>query len=199
MEYDCITDRPEVEPNGDISGVGVSTSSSLFRRILELVRQLCSAQKPVIPVSFYLRTNRSSQVLVGFMGAAYLAILVLTVYYFLAFEPRQNPFVSSQNVSQESTERATDDIIPLIQRNSISMSDCHDGSRPDTARVSQEVTNLIEEDTRPEEDGWTANSIDVFVLENRLACWLFSRPMAPVHKDKLQVKVERGFRKVGKK
>ncbi|EEY21308.1 predicted protein [Verticillium alfalfae VaMs.102] len=50
--YDCFKDRPEIEPNSDISGLGI---------------------------------------LAGFLGTAYLAVVIITAHFFLAYDPNKRP------------------------------------------------------------------------------------------------------------
>ncbi|KAH8884072.1 hypothetical protein GQ53DRAFT_830005 [Thozetella sp. PMI_491] len=60
--YDCFHDPPEVEPYGDVSGVGVLT---------------------------------------GFLGTAYLVVLIVSAYYLFAFDPEHNHFRAEEEAEHD--------------------------------------------------------------------------------------------------
>lgn len=73
--FNCTNQRQDLDPNYDVSGIGVCIAC----HHLGSLSRLCP--------TFVLTV----QVLVGFLGTAYLSSLILTGYYLLAFDPCEPP------------------------------------------------------------------------------------------------------------
>jgi hypothetical protein len=69
--YDCSVEHTTIEPYSDISGIGVS----------------CLGQEPV-----FESLTITLQVLIGFVGTAYICVIVMVGYYLFAFQPELDPF-----------------------------------------------------------------------------------------------------------
>lgn len=82
---------PEIslEPNDDIAGPGVRDSSPTFLLALNVLT--CTAQ-----------------VIIGFVGNAYFALLLLIVYYLVAFDPSQYPFGRRETDTDDEVDHNSD-------------------------------------------------------------------------------------------
>ncbi|KAH6687223.1 hypothetical protein F5X68DRAFT_239739 [Plectosphaerella plurivora] len=123
-------------------------------------------------------------VLAGFLGTAYLSILVLAVYYFRVFEPTKNPYQEQPQPSSSS--------ISIQSTNTNEASQQHESQTLPSNRddLSQQQEGSPSEDqldpSAQTEADWAPNPIDIWFLENvpkifellhklgqRLAAYLF--------------------------
>lgn len=67
---------------------------------------------------------------------------------------------------------------------------------PNTTTQSDQISSpfVLTSDSGESGEDWSANPIDVFVLENKFAQWVLPRVIFQTGKDDLQIKVETGFR-----
>jgi len=84
-EYNCFNDPPELKAYGDISGSGVSPA-----------HETDEAEADKSP----------KKVLAGFLGTAYLVVLIIGVYYLFAYDPGKNPF---KGVGDDANADSTSD------------------------------------------------------------------------------------------
>lgn len=129
------------------------------------------------------------------MGAAYLSIIVLTVYYFLAFQPRRNPYLP-RHIFSTPVDDIAGDSTPVVQhQTSTGEPSTQGGAILRTTEADRDYATPSGEVV--EEGHWVVNPIDAFILENKVALRLLPRPKSHSETDELHMKVEKAFRKVG--
>ncbi|KAG7120293.1 hypothetical protein HYQ44_004789 [Verticillium longisporum] len=164
--YDCFNDRPEIEPNCDIAGLGI---------------------------------------LVGFLAPAYLALIIITVHYLVAFDQNKNPdhgMVGSDQdcemqrlrpsrvqSSNQPVTSPTNAVAELNSEESIQRrneADCSSSSQPTSLGLREEMTIPQSDRDLPDhqtvcnyeaesDEEWSPNPIDQFILGSRLSRWLFPK------------------------
>ncbi|CRK21521.1 hypothetical protein BN1723_013060, partial [Verticillium longisporum] len=157
--YDCFNDRPEIEPNCDIAGLGI---------------------------------------LVGFLAPAYLALIIITVHYLVAFDQNKNPdhgMVGSDQdcemqrlrpsrvqSSNQPVTSPTNAVAELNSEESIQRrneADCSSSSQPTSLGLREEMTIPQSDRDLPDhqtvcnyeaesDEEWSPNPIDQFILGSRL-------------------------------
>lgn len=127
------------------------------------------------------------------MGTAYLSILVLTGYYFLAFQPDKNPFSSNRTTTTTPNSRG-----------GIS----HDAVGASSTAVDIEDTALLTQTSRlndsttgrssrsRHDDNWAPNPIDKALLDSKVIGWLFPVRKKIAVEGHLRDKIEEAFNSV---
>jgi len=123
------------------------------------------------------------------MGTAYLAIIVLTGYYFLAFDPRKNPYDTTSTKERASNsathpDNATSSSSPADNAD-------HTADLEDTVPASKSAPSRHKKRSE-----WAPNPVDQFFLENRFALWLLPRRETSSESYQLYSEVEKTFNKV---
>jgi hypothetical protein len=129
------------------------------------------------------------------MGTAYLTIIVLTAYYFLAFQPHTDPYLP-RHVLPTPTDGIDDNHFPLRQQQDPRVEPTSDDGVPTYITTNNQVSSVFPTETGDTGEEWTANPIDVFILENKLSRWLLPRTKLCSETTNLHIKVERAFRRV---
>lgn len=84
--YDCNDPQPKTEPEPDITGAGVS----------------CYLQIRPHKDSLYWRQLK--KVLIGYVATAGIVVIIVTVHYFLVYQPDLDPFRSPNGTTEPNQE-----------------------------------------------------------------------------------------------
>lgn len=113
----------------------------------------------------------ASQVLAGFLGTAYLAILVLLGYYLFAFDPTKNPYAQPKTARRPTSDGSGDEqiemnILPVSQSEATSPRETTAPPSPghNDSQLESSISAPSTPQPSPDEEDWAPNFVDVWFL-----------------------------------
>ena len=101
--YDCTSPRQFIPPYADISGIGVSLIVSLTALLASLL---------------VLGWLRVIQIIIGYIGTAGIAVLVIVISHFTTYNPCEDPFgprnSNDENINERESRMFRSNPIDLI-------------------------------------------------------------------------------------